>query len=74
MQVVSSTLQQVCKYQAAESLMFTDLVQLNEVSRLDNDLLANYIRPVKSTTCIKSFLAVHGRGKTEYNQVSYLKF
>ncbi len=28
-------LQQVCKYQAAASLMFTDLMQLDEVNRLD---------------------------------------
>ena len=26
---------QVCKYQAAASLMFTDLMQLDEVNRLD---------------------------------------
>ena len=55
MQVVSSTfsksanikLQQVCKYQVAASLMFKDLMQFDEVNRLD-------------TTC---FFKLHQAGK-----------
>ena len=56
MRVVLSTL---LIYQVETSLMFTDLMQLDEVNRLD--ATANCIRPVKSTTCIKSvaFLAVY---------------
>ena len=35
MQVVSSTSPQVCKIEVASSLMFTELLQLDDVNRLD---------------------------------------
>ncbi len=36
------------------NLMFTDLMQLDEVNRLDTTCWQNCIRPIESTTCIKS--------------------
>ena len=54
-------LQQVCKYQVATNLIFTDLLQLDEVNRLAATLLTTCSKPVKSATCSKSvaFLAVY---------------
>ena len=59
MQVVSTVCSKACKYQVATSLIFTDLLQLDEVNRIDATC-DNVKQPGKSTTCNMSvaFLAV----------------
>ena len=42
------------KYQIASSLIFTDVMQLNEANRPDATWWITCIKLVKSTTCIKS--------------------
>ena len=51
--------EQVCKEQVASSLIFTDLMQLDEAIRLAATCEQTCIKPVKAITCIKfmAFLA-----------------
>ena len=66
MQVVSTVCSKDCKYQVATSLIFTDLLQLDEVNRIDATC-DNVKQPGKSTTCNKSvaFLAVEILTRTQ---------
>ena len=66
--ISTSCSKSVHKYQVATSLIFTDLLQLDEVNRLAASWWQTYSKLVKSTTCSKSvvFLAVYVENKDSW--------